>query len=1070
MRRFASLLGLAVSYYIAARLSLLLAIPPGFATPVWPAAGIALVGALLLGRQAWLAVLLGSALVNVEVAVGAGASLSTASLAAALIGVGAALQALAGAELVRRFVAQPQSLIEARDVVRFLVLAGPVACVVNALVGPAALLATGTIESAAYFSQAVTWWAGDLLGVVSLAPVALAVLARPSNAWRQRRYTVAVPLLGLFALSVVAYVATSRHEERRMQSEFTARAQAVADAVRQRVAISIATVESVAAAFETTPEMSPERFEMFASGALEAKRARALEWIPRVRHADREAFERELRRASGVGILERTNGRLVRASDRAEYYPVRFVEPNAENRRALGFDLASEPTRREAIERAQRSGVPVASAPIDLVQRSGSGEGAGVLILAPVTESSPGDPTGVRGFALGVLRVGALARSAASERIEHPIDLEITDEGSGQEMFSTFGKDSTRRFVEWLPIDVGGRKWMIEARAGPAYLAALPSWEAAAVLLSATAITALVGALLLIVTGRSTAVERLVTERTAELSEANEKLARGEERFRDLLDAAPDAIVNIDSTGSIVLVNAQAEATFGYERTELVGRPVEFLLPETLHRVHEAHRSRYLEEPSVRPMGVGVDLRGRRKDGTEFPVDISLSPIETAEGLVITAAIRDVSERRRSERSFELLREIAIASNSTDSVEDALLACVKHAGALTEWPVAHVYEVNQETGDLHPTDIWQIDDEERFREFRRITMSTTFAAGEGLPGRVLMEKRPVWLEDARQHENFLRRDVENDLVRAAFAFPVVVGDEVTHVVELFSVEPQPRDARLLSIVEQIGTQSGRVVERARALDQGYYAAALERSNRELQLFAHVASHDLREPLRMVTSFLGLLSERYSAQLDDRAQRYIGHAVQGADHMQRLLQSLLEYSRVESRGSTFAPTDLDRVFDKAVGNLREAILESGARIQKSVDLPTIPGDEAQLVQVFQNLFSNSIRFRRDEPPEVTVKCRRKGSLWEITVSDNGIGLDMTYANRIFEVFERLHTREEYPGTGVGLAICKKIIERHGGRIWVESQPGHGAGFHFSVSSRTREVASDGAEARTMDSLG
>jgi len=204
-------------------------------------------------------------------------------------------------------------------------------------------------------------------------------------------------------------------------------------------------------------------------------------------------------------------------------------------------------------------------------------------------------------------------------------------------------------------------------------------------------------------------------------------------------------------------------------------------------------------------------------------------------------------------------------------------------------------------------------------------------------------------------------------------------------------------------------------------------------------FAYVASHDLQEPLRMVSSYTQLLARRYQGQLDATADKYIHYAVDGAGRMQSLIEDLLAYSRVGTRAQGFAPADCTAVLGQALANLKAAIEQSGAVVTHDA-LPVVVHDQSLLVQLFQNLIGNAIKFHVAAPPRVHVSAEQKGGEWVVAVRDNGIGIDPQYAERIFTIFRRLHTNEEYAGTGIGLAICKKIVERRGGRIWVESQPG------------------------------
>jgi len=292
--------------------------------------------------------------------------------------------------------------------------------------------------------------------------------------------------------------------------------------------------------------------------------------------------------------------------------------------------------------------------------------------------------------------------------------------------------------------------------------------------------------------------------------------------------------------------------------------------------------------------------------------------------------------------------------------------------------------------------------------------------------------------------------------RSMISVPLISKDRVIGGLNLRSFKPNAYTERDLKIAEDIGIQiAGAIANTLLFAERKRMEKALRkkteelaRSNEDLEQFAYVASHDLQEPLRMVTSYVQLLSKRYKAKLDADANEFIDFAVDGAVRMRKLINDLLTYSRVGTQGKELSPTDSEAVLAQSVNDLKVTIEENGALVTHD-PLPTVMADSPQLEQLFQNLIGNAIKFRGNEPPHVHISASRNGKGWIFSIRDNGIGFAPEYSERVFVIFQRLHSRQEYAGTGIGLAICKKIVERHGGHIWVESDVGKGAIFRFTI---------------------
>jgi len=351
---------------------------------------------------------------------------------------------------------------------------------------------------------------------------------------------------------------------------------------------------------------------------------------------------------------------------------------------------------------------------------------------------------------------------------------------------------------------------------------------------------------------------------------------------------------------------------------------------------------------------------------------------------------------------------------------------------------------------------------------RHNSRSITEALGTGCPSVLAQTLYPRPLsEDFQQRyqqgkfwaiDNVETGDMPSELaewlhqfqIKAKLVVPILLKNELWGLLAVHHcTSPRAWSSFEIELLQQLADQVGIALAQSRLLEQErHQSQELARSNAELEQFAYVASHDLQEPLRMVSSYVQLLERRYQDQLDQNARDFITYAVEGTVRMQELIQALLSYSRVGTRGKEFHLTDCQNSLDRALENLGLMISENEAVITHD-PLPQLMADSIQLTQLFQNLLSNAIKFRSDRPPVIHIGAVQKDESWLFSVQDNGIGMETRYGDRIFAIFQRLHSRTKYPGSGIGLAISKKIVERHGGQIWVESTPGEGTTFYFTL---------------------
>ncbi|PCR90543.1 PAS domain S-box protein [Natrinema ejinorense] len=460
------------------------------------------------------------------------------------------------------------------------------------------------------------------------------------------------------------------------------------------------------------------------------------------------------------------------------------------------------------------------------------------------------------------------------------------------------------------------------------------------------------------------------------------------EQYERIIETIEDGIYVLDENGRFTMVNEAYTDLTGYDRDELIGSHASLVADEAVMDLAERIVANESDEPTI-------ETEIETKSGDWCPIEATVTSLTTAEtGCERIGVVRDITERRERQRRLEASeqRYRTLAENFPNGI------------------------------------VALFDDELRYTAAGGQLLGKMGIEEETAIGKTIYERYPDDLVEAIEPRFLAALDGEeqsfelshNDRELRAHTLPVRTGDEVT--------------AGMLVVQD--------ITERTE------YQRKLEESNKRLERFAYAASHDLQEPLRMVTSYLQLIEHRYAADLDEDGQEFIDYAVDGAERMREMIDGLLAYSRVETQGEPLEPVDLEAVLDDVREDLQFRITEQDADI--TVDsLPRVVGDSSQLRQVFQNLLSNAIEYCGEDPPRIHVSAERTGDEWVISVRDEGIGIDPKDQDRIFQVFQRLHSHEEHPGTGIGLALCQRIVERHGGEIRVDSASGEGATFSLTL---------------------
>jgi PAS domain S-box-containing protein len=544
------------------------------------------------------------------------------------------------------------------------------------------------------------------------------------------------------------------------------------------------------------------------------------------------------------------------------------------------------------------------------------------------------------------------------------------------------------------------------------------------------------------------------------------QLRRNEENLSDFFDNAPIALHWAGPDGAILRVNQEELTMLGYSQEEYLG-----------HKVAEFHVSKVAAEDIFSRLHRGETLQNyeaqlRCKDGSIKDVLISKNVLWEEGRFIHTRCFtRDITPRKQAERRLRTQYEVTRLLVESSSLQEAAPNILKVICETTGWEAGALWRVENEKNQVSCVDLWR-QPSIQAPDFESATRKMKFAPGDSLPGDTWQRGQPVWIPDLKQGTSFSfpRAPIAvREGFHAALAVPIRFGEQVIGIFEFFSGEIRQPDPDLLKMLETIGSQLGLFMERKRAEESlasvqeqlRNYAADLEQrvaerterlqeSNRSLESFCYSIAHDLRAPVRAMEGLTAALAEDYGANLDQTGQEYTERIMLAARWMDQLIQDLLSYGRISHMELPMKSVSLDPILERVRDDLSGEIQSKQGHVQFESQVPRIWANPTALKQILHNLVENGLKFSRPNvPPMIQIKAEETESAFRISVGDNGIGIPLEYQTRIFQVFERVHATKDYPGTGIGLALVKKAIERMGGTLSIESQPGEGSCFWFEL---------------------
>lgn len=997
------ILTLAVVYVLSAWLGLKLAIPPGFVTVFWPPSGFALAAVYVFGYRYAIGVFAGAFFVDTMNFFGLDETVDSIGfmLNTALIATGVTIQSCVGAWLVRRFIGSSSELVSFRDILLFATLAGPLACSISATWGSLSLYLGGIISAENALYSWANWYVGDILGVLIFSPIIVILFSKKAITFR-RKLSVVLPLLIIFTVVIVSFGLMRKIDTQSDVEKFRGNTHMIIMALKENLYHRLLKMEAMRSLYHSSDNISEDEFYDFASSL--SYHYALNDVITSVAYAP----------------LSYDEGRC---------HPycanVQMVYPRNVEKDMLGNDLTAIPAQKEALEQVLANGGIAISGPLDVFIEAGVKK-PGFTVFAAIMKNGREDSANRSGLInhddviliekndLEGVIVSSMTYQDIMDRALSGWDFfgikmrlyDITDghktllfysdaKNAGSEISDENG--DVNAYHSTYEFTIGGRVWLYEFYVDDEYVQANINWVVWFGLAASLVFTFLTSVFLLAVTGYTARVEQDVKEKTTEISHQNEFMNM-------VMNSVPDLIYVKDEKSKIIQANRAFHDFYDRKNIkDILGSTGFDLLPE-----EQAERLRKMDELALENGWSRAEERVIGSAGEMRDYILSKVSFTTPEGArYLLVVARDVTEEKEAVERLKASEERFRASLENAPIGMALVDMqqnwIVYNEELCKMSGYSMYELGSMNLKemVHPEDVGK--DKEELRALLNGSLSN-----------YSIEKRYL-----RKNGSTLWTLLSLSLVRKA-------SGEAAYFV-----------AQVMDISER------------KTMEED-----LRRSNRELENFAYVASHDLKAPLRHIGLSAGFLKETYRASLDKQGNDMIDIMVRAVDRMQQMIDSLLAYSRVGRKGAQekFMPVAMHDVVNEAIDSLTLLVSEQNTDISvQDMENVTVNGNKMLLIQLFQNLIQNAIKYRKDGVvPEVRIEAHKEGHFWMFSVSDNGIGIGAEHAEKIFNVFQRLHSDGEYEGTGIGLSVCQRIVEFHGGKIWLDTDYKDGSRFVFCLS--------------------